>query len=249
MRLLILLLTFTATTASAHADWVFAPSHFTHNPYTGSRVTQYAQPAPVEPLPDPRNTVSRYWRTRTNLRGVDGSVDTVYDVRSFGTAQGAFDAQRERGFDASLETLDALRPFRHNPYLFFGGLQGFGYGFPGYSGPTPGAGGGTPQQFAPQQFAPQQFAPQQWTPQQAAPAAANAPCSCQHCEHCRNAATAPNPAVGQPGSAYPYAPPQSIVAPLPYFGLGYGAPWGAYGPPYPVPYGGHRGGMPRRERY
>lgn len=243
MRLLILLLTITATTTSAHADWVFAPSHFTHNPYTGTRVTQFAQPAPVEPLPDPRNTVSRYWRTRTNLRGVDGSVDTIYDVRSFGTAQGAFDAQRERGFDASLETLDALRPFRHNPYLFFGGLQGFGYGFPGYSGPTPGAGGGWAQP-------PGAFGAQPGYPQ-GAPVENNAtpPCSCEHCVHCRNAATAPNPAVGQPGSAYPYAPPQSIVAPLPYFGFGYGLPpWGPYAPPYPVPYGGHRG-MPGPGRF
>ncbi|MEO1496738.1 MAG: hypothetical protein AAFV43_06265 [Planctomycetota bacterium] len=219
---------------SAEADWVFAPSHFTHNPYTGQRVAQYAQPAPVEPLPDPRDTVSRYWRTRTNLRGVDGSVDTIYDVRSFGTAQGGFDAQRERGFDAQLETLRGLEPFRNNPYLFFGGLQGFGYGFPGYSAPTPGAGGvGGPGGWGGAPAAVPGY-PTNQRPAQAAP------CSCAHCGHCRNAATAPNPAVGQPGSAYPYAPPQSIVAPLPYFGFPYGGlPLGGF-PPYAFPHGGMR---------
>ncbi|CAN0367795.1 unnamed protein product, partial [Ectocarpus sp. 4 AP-2014] len=89
-------------------------------------------------LPDPRQTVSRYWRTRTNLRGADGSRDTIYEVRSFGNTLGGFDAQRERGFDAQLQTLDALTPFRHNPYLFFGGMQGFGYGTPGYPAAVPG---------------------------------------------------------------------------------------------------------------
>ena len=117
---------------------MFAPAAFTHDPRTGARTTQYADHEPVDPLPDPAQTVSRYWRTRTNLRGADGSSDTIYEVRSFGNTLGGFDAQRERGFDASLQTLRALRPFRNNPYLFFGGLQGFGYGFPGYPGAVPG---------------------------------------------------------------------------------------------------------------
>lgn len=221
------------TDAVAQGSWAFAPSAFTHDPRTGTRTTQYASPEPVEGLPDPRQTVSRYWRTRTNLRGADGSRDTIYEVRSFGNTLGGFDAQRERGFDAQLETLDALRPFRSNPYLFFGGMQGFGYGTPGYPAAVP----GTP------------------VPSQSggvAPATNAAPCEGPGCS---GAAGTPNvspqqgPYPGQPGTAYPYAPPSNFVAPpYPYgvpYGYGYGGapgyggfppghgqvpPWWGYGP-------------------
>lgn len=214
-----------AQSAFAEASWAFAPGLYTHNPQTGERVTQYAQPEPVEGLPDPRATVSRYWRTRTNLRGADGSNDTVYEVHSFGNTAGGFDAQRERGFDASLETLRALRPFRNNPYLFFGGLQGFGYGFPGLPAAAP-YGAAAPQQGA-------------------------APCEG---EGCGGAVSIPAPPAGQPGTAYPYTPPNAFVAPIfppygaypyPYagWGPGYGAP--GYGPGYGGPgYGGPGYGGP-----
>ncbi len=173
--------------ALAEASWAFAPGAYTHSPESGQRVVQYAQHEPVEGLPDPRQTVSRYWRTRTNLQGVNGSSDAIYEVRSFGNTLGGFDAQRERGHDAQLETLNALTPFRNNPFLFFGGMQGFGYGYPGYPAAPP----GTP--VPPQNG----YAPQgngNWAPPMAAP----------------------QPSPGMPGTAWPYAPQSGFVAPMPY---------------------------------
>ncbi len=210
----------------AQGSWAFAPGAYTHNPVTGTRVTQYARHEPVEGLPDPRQTVSRYWRTQTQIPGANGSRDTIYEVRSFGNTLGGFDAQRERGFDAQLETLDALRPFRFNPYLFFGGLQGFGYGTPGYPAAVPGVPVPAPQGT-------------HQNPNSAT--APSADCPSGNCQPA--AATAPNPPPGLPGTAYPYAPPSSFVAPPfipPYaygpYGYGFGGghgipgPWWGYGP-------------------
>lgn len=226
LRSLALLLTATASPTMAQGSWAFAPAAFTHNPQTGMRVTQYAAPAPVEGLPDPRQTVSRYWRTRTNLRGADGSQDTIYEVRSFGNTLGGFDAQRERGFDASLRTLQALEPFRRNPYLFFGGLQGFGYGFPGYPGAVPGTPVPAPQGALQTPVPP--------TAQQ--PGVPTAECPSGNCAPAAAVAPTPAPAPGLPGTAYPYAPPTSFVAPYFPFGVGpypYGGgvapPWWGYG--------------------
>lgn len=201
-----------AVDSAAESSWAFAPGAYTHSPASGTRVVQYAQHEPVEGLPDPDQTISRYWRTRTNIRGADGSSDTIYEVRSFGNSLGGFDAQRERGYDAQLDTLDALRPFRHNPYLFFGGLQGYGYGLPGYPAAVPGT--PTPQDS--------------WRPPMAAP------CEGEGCASTQappaSYPTAPTypamPYPGMPGTAYPYAPPTGFVAPMPYFGY---APWYGYG--------------------
>ncbi|TWT86924.1 hypothetical protein Mal64_37540 [Pseudobythopirellula maris] len=206
---------------ASHADtasWVFRPSHYSHSPETGERVGQYAQVAWVEPLDDPRDTVSRYRTTRTRLRGANGSNDTWYEVQKFGNRRGGFDAEWERGFDATLTTLDALRPFRRNPWLFSGGGYGYGAGYGGGYGY--GAGYGGVGGYGP-------YAPGY---QAMAPATeGEEPC-------CDDSAAAAPPA---------YAP--APYYPAPFYGAPfYGAPF--YGAPYPYPYyggrghvGGHRG--------
>lgn len=220
-RLIAAVLLLSPAAASAQSSWVFAPGAYTHNPVTGARTTQYAPDPWVEPLDDPRQTVSRYSRTTSNRRGADGSNDQIIEVQSFGNTRGGFDAQRERGFDASLQTLRALEPFRRNPFLFFGGLQGFGYGFPGlpaaapYGQPAP-HGAAPPYGYAvPAPQAPAQPAVPPPAQSQPAPQAA-----------------VPAPAVGQPGTAYPYQPQTGVVAPVapfaPYWG-GYG--WPGFGGP------------------
>lgn len=221
--LLLLALLTLPSLAIAGGSWAFAPGAFTHEPQSGRRVVQYANHEPVEGLPDPRQTVSRYWRSRTTLPGPNGSQDTIYEVRSFGNTLGGFDAQRERGFDAQLETLDALRPFRANPYLFFGGMQGFGYGTPGYPAAVPGA--PVP--------APQGAVQTPWQP-------GAAPCIGPGCQP----AAAAGPVPGQPGTAWPYAPPSTFVAPPYPFGFGYG---GGFGPGFGPGFGGRPGygHMPR----
>jgi hypothetical protein len=83
----------------ARPSWVFAPSTYTHDPETGARVAQFMRPAPVEPLDDPRLVTSRYRRVRTNLRGVDGSYDTTYDVQNWGNGRGGLDAEWQNFHD------------------------------------------------------------------------------------------------------------------------------------------------------
>jgi hypothetical protein len=85
-------------------SWIFAPGHFTHDPQTGARVAQYQRIAPVEELPDPRHVTSGYRRTRTQIRGTDGTLDTSYQVQSFGNGRGGLDAEWERVNDAWLDS-------------------------------------------------------------------------------------------------------------------------------------------------
>jgi hypothetical protein len=59
---------------------------------------------PVEPLEDERAVTSRYRRTRTNLRGTDGSFDTYYEVQAWGNGRGGIDAEWERFHSAWRES-------------------------------------------------------------------------------------------------------------------------------------------------
>ena len=85
-------------------SWIFRRSTYTHDPETGARVAQYQRIRPVEPLEDERNVTSRYSRSRTNLRGTQGSVDSTYTVQSWGNGRGGLDAEWERFHDAWKES-------------------------------------------------------------------------------------------------------------------------------------------------
>ncbi len=117
------------------ASWIFSQGRYTHDLATGDRVAQYAMKPPVEPLPDARAITSGYRRTRTVLRGADGSADTSYQVQSYGNARGGMDAAAERSHDARR----GLGAGGYNPYSF--PQWGFGGGFSGYGGPGYGYGG------------------------------------------------------------------------------------------------------------
>ena len=116
-------------------SWVFAPSRYTHDPANGARVAQYTQIAAVEPLPDQRQVTSGYSRTRTVLRGADGSASTYYRVTNYGNNNGGINAEWERFHDAWRGSTIGGGNF--NGYSPYGG--GFGGGYPGYGG---GFGGG-----------------------------------------------------------------------------------------------------------
>jgi hypothetical protein len=107
---------------------------------------------PVEPLPDERMVTSRYRRSRTNLRGVDGAVDTYYEVQAWGNGRGGIDAEWERFHDAWKESY--LQGGYYNQSPGYGGWNnygpwqgggpgyGYGHGYPGYGFPGNGHGGG-----------------------------------------------------------------------------------------------------------
>lgn len=135
-------------------SWIFRPGTYTHDPVTGVRVAQYMRTPRVEPLDDERNVTSRYRRSRTNLPGADGSIDTYYEVQAWGNGRGGIDAEWERFHDAWKESylqggyynqspVYGPGPWTHNPGVYGPGYghPGYGYGYPGYDGyGTPGHG-------------------------------------------------------------------------------------------------------------
>jgi hypothetical protein len=131
-------------------SWIFAQSTYTHDPFSGARVAQYMRKPPVEPLDDQRMVTSRYYRSRTNLRGAHGSFDTYYQVQHWGNGRGGIDAEWERFHDAWKESY--LQGGFYNQGPGYGGVHpgfglggfwpGYGYGFPGNGFPGGGWGGG-----------------------------------------------------------------------------------------------------------
>jgi hypothetical protein len=128
----------------AAPSWIFSRGPYTHDPVSGARVAQYMPIPPVEPLDDQRLVTSRYRRSRTNLRGADGSVDTYYEVQQWGNGRGGLDAEWERFHDAWKESYLSGGYYNQSPYSYgspYGGLGyggGYGlpmYGFPGYGFP------------------------------------------------------------------------------------------------------------------
>ncbi len=128
-------------------SWVFDRSTYSHDPATGDRVAQYSRIAPVEELPDPRLVTSGYRRTRTNIRGADGSIDSYYQVQSYGNGRGGLDAEWERFHDAWQQSYLSGGYFNSGPAYGQGGPR-YGYGGPGY-GPGHGYGPGTGHGFRP----------------------------------------------------------------------------------------------------
>jgi hypothetical protein len=139
----------------APPSWIFRRSTYSHDPMTGARVAQYMRTPPVEPLDDERNVTSRYRRSRTNIRGADGSIDTYYEVQAWGNGRGGIDAEWERFHDAWKESYlqngfyNQGPGFNNNPHRPWGwgnnfnGWHGGGpnWGFPG-GGWNNGWGGG-----------------------------------------------------------------------------------------------------------
>ncbi len=127
MRLFSLIAAALMCIAAEAQSWVFLPSAFTHDPATGARVAQYDRIAAVEPLPDPRLVTSGYRRTRSTLRGPDGSVDSTYQVQRYTSPTGGLDAEWERFHDAWQESLLTGSYFYQNQPAPTGAV----YGYPG----------------------------------------------------------------------------------------------------------------------
>ena len=76
-----------APVASCEAnDWTLAPSTYSHNPETGQRVAQYAQPQPAFVYENPTYLKSGYHHRRATLRNADGSLDQLHIVEEWGRA-------------------------------------------------------------------------------------------------------------------------------------------------------------------
>ena len=170
----ILLLPFALPAAAQECQsWIFLRGTYTHDPATGARVAQYMRTPAVEPLDDPRLVTSRYRRSRTTLRGPDGSVDSTYEVQSWGNGRGGIDAEWERFHDAWRQSILTGGYYNVNtptPYGHVYGYPGDGYN-PTYGPALPGGAYGNPP-FAspiPPQGYPQFHAPSYGYPPPHAP--------------------------------------------------------------------------------
>lgn len=119
-------------------SWIFRQSRYTHDPETGFRVAQYDPLPSIEPLADPRLVTSGYSRSRTVLRGPNGTVDTSYQVRSYGNGRGGLDAEWERFHDAWRGSTVGGGGYQG----FYGAGGGFFGGFPPYAAPYDNVGPG-----------------------------------------------------------------------------------------------------------
>jgi hypothetical protein len=69
--------------ASQAADWITAPSFYTHDPYSGERVQQYTQIGPFYTHPRGDFRRSGYRNTRSSIQ-VGGSADNYHLVEEWG---------------------------------------------------------------------------------------------------------------------------------------------------------------------
>jgi hypothetical protein len=111
------------TQCASAADWLVAPSYYTHDPTTGQRVTQYAEIGPYYYYHRPDFQRSGYRNYRSTIQ-TGNSADNLHMVEEYGRPVRPYEEWR----------------FPYRPYSVpydawgppFGGLNGGGYG--GYGG-------------------------------------------------------------------------------------------------------------------
>jgi len=73
--------------AAAEADWFFQPGRFSHDPYSGERLSQFAMKPPVYAREVPNYTESGYRHIQSKVRGADGSADRTHIVQTWGEGE------------------------------------------------------------------------------------------------------------------------------------------------------------------
>ena len=130
--------------ASGHAaEWITAPSYYTHDPRSADRVNQYSQIGPFYYYQRGDYLQSGYRHNRSTFQ-FGGSADNLHIVEQWGEPVMPYEQWRF-----------PYRPYG-SPYPAwgppFGGLEGAGVGFYPPFGPLPFGGGGPGAGFAPERF-------------------------------------------------------------------------------------------------
>jgi hypothetical protein len=129
-----LLLVFASLAGSlAAADWVTAPSYYSHDPRTGERVTQYTPVGPVYKIERPDYVQSGYRQTRSSLQQ-GRSVDHLHIVEEWGRPVRPYGEWRYPYRPYSVPYPEWGAPFA--------GLGGGGFYGPLWGGVAPGIPGG-----------------------------------------------------------------------------------------------------------
>jgi hypothetical protein len=135
IAILVVLAGYTQCLHVGGADWITAPSYYTHD-RAGNRVQQYTPIGPFYIFPRPDYQSSGYRHTRSSIQ-VGSSADHYHLVEEWGRPVRPYDEWRfpYRPYSVPYEQWGP-------PYAGFG--YGFGapyFGFPGWYGGVPGADG------------------------------------------------------------------------------------------------------------
>lgn len=135
-----------AAAPGSAADWITAPSYYTHDPMSGERVAQYTEVGPFYYYSRPDYMLSGYRHNRSTFQ-FGGSADNLHLVEEWGRPVRPYDEWRFpfRPYSVPYAAWGA-------PYAGLGGYGGYGYPY-GYGGVAPGSypgnlqGGGQPGVF------------------------------------------------------------------------------------------------------
>ena len=127
-----LILALLANVAAA-ADWLAAPSYYTHDPSTGERVNQYAEIGPYYYYHRPDFQRSGYRQFRSTIQA-GNSADNMHIVEEYGNPVRPYEEWRFPYRPYSVPYSQWGPPFGG-----LGGAGGYGYGGGGYGG-FPGGG-------------------------------------------------------------------------------------------------------------
>ena len=132
LRATLCLLFLSFTSAATAADWITAPSYYSHDPQTGERITQYAQTGPVYRYERPDYQQSGFRYTRSSLQ-MGRSVDHLALTEEWGNPVRPYGEWRY-----------PYRPYSV-PYPAWGApYAGLNINYGGYYGGGPWGGGGAP---------------------------------------------------------------------------------------------------------
>jgi len=130
---LIFVALFASASPAAAADWITAPSYYTHDPHTACRVSQFSPIGPFYIYTPPNYVKSGYRHYRSTIQA-GGSADNLHLVEEWGRPVIPYEQWRF-----------PYRPYG-SPYPDWGpplaGAGGAGYGFGGF-----GFGGRIPQNY------------------------------------------------------------------------------------------------------
>lgn len=139
LGLLVFVVLAASVVGASAADWITAPSYFSHDPQTGQRVTQYTPVGPAYRYERPDFQQSGFRHTRSSLQ-MGRSIDHLHIVEEWGNPVRPYGEWRYPYRPYSVPYAEWGAPFA--------GLGGGGWGGgwipgPGWGpGPGPGWGGG-----------------------------------------------------------------------------------------------------------
>ena len=132
----LLLVSVVQSAAAEESTWVFQHGRYSHDHVTGARVAQYAPLPRIRQLADTSSFSSGYHRTRVQIRGTDGSVDTYNRVENYGNNRGGIDAEWERYNDVWQRSVLAGGYSRgYSTGNRYSNSPSYGYGYPSHRGP------------------------------------------------------------------------------------------------------------------